>query len=512
MSFTLEAPYPGIQTSTVLPSPAFGNAEGKIQEINFKRAIDGEVRTYVKRGTMPDGKPRSKMTWNFTLTRNKAIELLEFANSYHSSMIRVFDHSGREYHGYIMNNPLEISPTRRGAPAVQGMTRGELCEVTIEFEGTALIPPRPPIKFSVNASTEITTLNQNLAILPTFPGSVYGVVHNWDAWDLAGLSPGDRVDVWPRNANASSPVSLVKHPSGRFNWVFYTGPDMNYAPTMTRGYIGPSLPAVYFGNVTNGRYLTTAAMRSQSAVNFWPGKKGTVMWVFSHTIGSPPGSTGRFITSGTEFGMWGLRRTSDYRPMDCFSIMGGGTPWWPAAWRSTGGSGDLIDSPKLGEGVEQDDFITRGRPHIFTIIRDNSSIRYRQNGKEFTGRTINNYAPTNGYFNFCLSQMALTRYAAVPRGFLGQFIVWNRVLSATELATMDAYLSEKWSIPLEQWGSTDECYADWCITYPAWCGAANSYTPAWEGTPAKTYPEADIYAGVKPTYLRTCCDNEDEDQ
>lgn len=127
--FQFQAPWPGLQTTTVLPNPRFGDQESLRAEVNAKRAVDGTRRTYVKR------KGGRKLQWTFQLTRNKALELRAFITSYFASKIRVTDHAGRIWVGNFMNNPFEFDTVARAAPAISPMPRGELQTITIEFEG-----------------------------------------------------------------------------------------------------------------------------------------------------------------------------------------------------------------------------------------------------------------------------------------------------------------------------------------------------------------------------------------
>ncbi len=47
--FQLSAPYPTLQTTTVLPSPQFGDGVALLDTVNRKLAMDGTRYTYVKR-------------------------------------------------------------------------------------------------------------------------------------------------------------------------------------------------------------------------------------------------------------------------------------------------------------------------------------------------------------------------------------------------------------------------------------------------------------------------------
>lgn len=127
--FQLQAPYPRLQTTTILPSPQFGDSESLRAEVAVKRAVDGTRYTYVKR------KGGRKLQWTFRLTRNKALELRAFIQVYHAHKVRATDHAGRVWVGNLMNNPFEFDTTSRAAPAIAPMPRGEWQTITLEFEG-----------------------------------------------------------------------------------------------------------------------------------------------------------------------------------------------------------------------------------------------------------------------------------------------------------------------------------------------------------------------------------------
>lgn len=125
----LEAPYPAIQTTSLLPNPDLGDAESLTASVSLKRATDGTLYSYVKRKG-----GRRKTTWTLRLVRPKALELRAFFLSYASSVIRVTDHKDRVWVGYFTNNPFEFDTPVRAAPGF-GDLRGELQTITLEFEG-----------------------------------------------------------------------------------------------------------------------------------------------------------------------------------------------------------------------------------------------------------------------------------------------------------------------------------------------------------------------------------------
>ena len=132
MSFLLEAPFPALTTSTLLPSPLFSNTNAAQHEINIKRSNDGTRRTYVK------NIPRRKLIWNFRLDREKGLELRKFLSTYYADKIKITDQDGTVWFGYLTNNPFEFdTPGRAGRSqsTIDGV-RTERQTITLEFEGT----------------------------------------------------------------------------------------------------------------------------------------------------------------------------------------------------------------------------------------------------------------------------------------------------------------------------------------------------------------------------------------
>jgi hypothetical protein len=127
--FTIQAPYPLLNTTTVLPNPQFSDQEGTLHTMSRKLAMDGTRYTYVKK------KDRKKLKWSFKMTRNKSLELRAFIFAYFANQIKVTDHNDRVWTGYLVNNPFEFDTPERGAPAINPMPRGELVVIDLEFEG-----------------------------------------------------------------------------------------------------------------------------------------------------------------------------------------------------------------------------------------------------------------------------------------------------------------------------------------------------------------------------------------
>jgi hypothetical protein len=128
--FQLSAPYPAIQTTSLLPSPQFSDSEAILDTVARKLAMDGTRYTYVKRRG-----GRRKLRWVFWLSRNKALELRAFLLAYFASKVQITDHNGRMWVGNFTSNPFEFDTPQAARPAIAPMPRGELQAIDLEFEG-----------------------------------------------------------------------------------------------------------------------------------------------------------------------------------------------------------------------------------------------------------------------------------------------------------------------------------------------------------------------------------------
>ena len=124
--FILRAPYPGLQTTTLLPSPKFGDSNAVAATVQTLRSMNGTLYTYV---ISREGRRRLK--WDFTLSRNKALELREFINSYFGVLMQATDHNDDIWVGYLKNNPFEFAGASRAGPTWPGE---ETMTVVLEFE------------------------------------------------------------------------------------------------------------------------------------------------------------------------------------------------------------------------------------------------------------------------------------------------------------------------------------------------------------------------------------------
>ena len=125
MSFLLQAPYPLLQSSLLLPSPRLGNQQNLASSVQSIRSMNGVLYTYIK-------PKRSRMVyqWDFLGTKDKGRETVEFVNDYAGGLVKITDHEEVQRIGYITINPIELSGNGRAG----GYPSGEVYRWTISFE------------------------------------------------------------------------------------------------------------------------------------------------------------------------------------------------------------------------------------------------------------------------------------------------------------------------------------------------------------------------------------------
>ncbi len=131
----LQAPLPGLTTTTILPNPQFNDAQAKQHNITVKRAMDGTRYTYVH---TTDN--RHKLTYQINMSRLKALELRAFVQAYYRSQIRLTNHKGEVWRVWLVNNPFEFETLEKAG----GQPGGELVTLTIECEGFLMSAPALP--------------------------------------------------------------------------------------------------------------------------------------------------------------------------------------------------------------------------------------------------------------------------------------------------------------------------------------------------------------------------------
>lgn len=123
--FMLEAPYPGYQTTVLLPNPNWGNSVAVASSMTTIRAMDGTLYTYVKQR-----EGRKRFQFDFEISRSKALELRAFIQAYYRTAMRFRDPNDIKWVAYLQNNPFEFAGDSKADP----FPGGETMTITLEFE------------------------------------------------------------------------------------------------------------------------------------------------------------------------------------------------------------------------------------------------------------------------------------------------------------------------------------------------------------------------------------------
>jgi hypothetical protein len=105
--------------SVLLPAPELDDKENSVSEMAVKRAMDGTVRTYVKKS------PNRLLSYTFDLSREKGLELQAFLSTYNGNSIRLHNWKAEVWDTHLMTNPVNYTQNRKG-PNVG---------VNLQFEG-----------------------------------------------------------------------------------------------------------------------------------------------------------------------------------------------------------------------------------------------------------------------------------------------------------------------------------------------------------------------------------------
>lgn len=128
MTLLLQAPYPNIETTTGLPSPKFSDIENQKSNVSIRRSMNNTIRTYVRKRT------RHAFTYNFVISRAKAIELERFIQIYNEVKILLTNHKDEKWLVNLTNNPFEFNLAGRAAD----FPGKEFTTITLSFEGIAI--------------------------------------------------------------------------------------------------------------------------------------------------------------------------------------------------------------------------------------------------------------------------------------------------------------------------------------------------------------------------------------
>jgi len=457
MSVRISAPYPTLQTTSILPNPEFSNSENLRVELDIHRAIDGTVRTYVKKKY----RQRRGLRWTFRLTRNKAIELREFLLSYHSSEFLVDDHEGRRWRAYVLNNPVDITMSNKAGPARHPWPVGETCTVQLEMAAELISGDFRSARQPELDAVSLVEAEDNVSLDMEIP-AIAGLQHDWDALNITPQADASRLSSWSDAGPLNVPLVPYSHT------YFGASFDANSARPRYYNNVFGSHPGVLFATETIHmtanpaiRLSGTAAMRSNSAVNFFPNRRGTVFFVYMHTVGGAPDWDNAWSKLLPEFALWGIQIPGQTFAAESFNLGAGGHTFAPATWRMQ--PENLSVYPTIH--AEQQ-LIPRGHPFLYTVQRDSdTNLRVRINGIEKDGRLIPNNQGATGTL---LMNVATgnTGFTAVSRGFWGQLIDYNRVLTSVEIDRVEAALAAKWGICLgEDITEFSDCFRTWCYEW-----------------------------------------------
>jgi hypothetical protein len=125
--FILQAPYPSMTATTILPNPNVGDTENLRNRIDIHRSMTGVRRVYVK------DIGRNSLTFSFSILRPKALELTEFITAYNSVKWKIVTHENESWIVNLMNNPFEFTSIARSNPGRESLN------IRFDFEGTRLL-------------------------------------------------------------------------------------------------------------------------------------------------------------------------------------------------------------------------------------------------------------------------------------------------------------------------------------------------------------------------------------
>lgn len=111
--------------SIILPKPLFGDGEGGLGKLIVHRTR-GKTFTYTRKTTS------RKLTYKFSLTRDKAYELREYLLDFLATPTKLTNWKGEVWYGYVMNNPYTLTARQRAAPCT------EFYDAELEFEGVRI--------------------------------------------------------------------------------------------------------------------------------------------------------------------------------------------------------------------------------------------------------------------------------------------------------------------------------------------------------------------------------------
>lgn len=121
--FRLEAPYPALASTILLPSPKITNNLGLTSQVNVVRMMDGSRRSFVKRAS---GKKLHR--FQFVLSREKMEEFVEFVERYRAATYRA------NWRNEVIIGKATLNPAETvGAGRAGGWPGGEAYSISFEI-------------------------------------------------------------------------------------------------------------------------------------------------------------------------------------------------------------------------------------------------------------------------------------------------------------------------------------------------------------------------------------------
>ena len=131
MSTFFAAPYPNIKVTSVLPDAELGDGRASESSIQIKRTRTGTVKTYVRSSN------RQTLTLQFSLTRMKDLELIQFTQAFHTTDWRITLYDGSQWQAKLVGEPIRHTATTR-YDTNNADTGDELIEVSMTFSALKL--------------------------------------------------------------------------------------------------------------------------------------------------------------------------------------------------------------------------------------------------------------------------------------------------------------------------------------------------------------------------------------
>lgn len=118
MTISIAAPWPDATTIIFLPSPAMGDSEASAHDVQLKQMLSGDYRTHARTTV------GATYTWDFGITRKKALEFADFFRSFAGKLWQVTLWDDRVLVGNALFNPAEMRMLSRGVVAGSTETVG----------------------------------------------------------------------------------------------------------------------------------------------------------------------------------------------------------------------------------------------------------------------------------------------------------------------------------------------------------------------------------------------------